>query len=89
MKLRLLGREYVACTNLRTEPVPAPLDDAGEGELAAMEGDVLLNPAAGARRLAEDLAALPQAGVRARRGLQLADDVDNLRREGLKKVIES
>ena len=89
MEPRYLGRKYVACTNLRTEPVPAALDDAGKGKLAAMEGDVLLNPAAGARRLAEDLATLPQAGVRARRGLQLADDVDNLSREGLKKVIES
>ena len=80
-----LGLKYVACTNLRAEPVPAPLDDAGEGKFAAMEGDVLLHPAAGARRLAEDFATLPQAGVRARRGLQLADDVDNLGKEGLKK----
>ena len=65
--------------------MPAALDDAGEGELASVECDMLFHPPPGTRRLAKDFAALPQAGVRARRGLQLADDVDNLRREGLKK----
>ena len=73
-------------TNLRAEAMPATLDDAGEGELAAMEGDVLLHPPARTRRLPENLAAFPQAGVGARGGLQLADHMDNLRKEGLIKA---
>ena len=61
--------------------MPAALDDAGEGELASMECDMLFHPPARAGRLAKNFAALPQAGVGARRGLQLADHVDNLRVE--------
>ena len=63
--------------------MPAALDDAGEGELASVECNMLFHPPAGTRWLAEDFAALPQAGVGARRGLQLADHVDNLRTKEL------
>ena len=59
--------------------MPAALDDAGEGELASVECDMLFHPPPRTRRLAKNFAALPQAGVGARRGLQLADHVDNLR----------
>ena len=58
--------------------MPAALNDAGEGELASMKCDMLFHPPARTRRLAKNFAALPQAGVGARRGLQLADNVDNL-----------
>ena len=58
--------------------MPAALDDAREGKLASMECDMLFHPPARTRRLAKNFAALPQAGVGTRRGLQLADHVDNL-----------
>ena len=59
----------------------AALDDAGECKLAPVEGDMFLHPPARTRGLPENFAALPEAGVGARRGLQLADHVDNLRME--------
>ena len=59
----------------------APLDNAGERKLASVEGDMFLHPPARTRGLPENFAALPEAGVGARRGLQLADHVDNLRVE--------
>ena len=68
-------------TDLRAEAVPATLDDAGEGKLATVERDMFFHPPARAGGLAKDFAALPQAGVGARRGLQLADHVDHLRVE--------
>ena len=61
--------------------MPAALNDAREGELASMECDMLFHPPTRTGRLAEDFAALPEAGVGARRGLQLANHVDNLRVE--------
>ena len=59
----------------------ASLDDAGERKLASVKRDMFLDPAARTRGLPENFAALPEAGVGARRGLQLADHVDNLRME--------
>ena len=55
----------ISCTDLRAESVPAALHDAGKGELAPVERDMLLDPAARTRRLAENFAALPQARVAA------------------------
>ena len=54
-----------AITDLRAEPHLAVADDAGEGELAAVGGHVLLQPTPGAGDHVEDLAAVPQAPERA------------------------
>ena len=59
----------------------ASLDDAGERKLASVKCDMFLHPPARTRGLPENFAALPEAGVGARRGLQLADHVDNLMME--------
>ena len=59
----------------------AALDDAGECKLASVECDMFFHPATRTGGLAKNFAALPEAGVGARRGLQLADHVDNLRME--------
>ena len=69
------------CTDLRAEAMSASLDDAGERKLASVKCDMFLHPPARTRGLPENFAALPEAGVGARRGLQLADHVDNLRME--------
>ena len=66
---------------LRAEPMSAALDDAGECKLASVECNMFLDPPTRTRGLPKNFAALPEAGVGARRGLQLADHVDNLRME--------
>ena len=53
----------LSLSHLRGEPLLAAADHAGEVELAAVRGDVLLEPRLGAAGLAAHLAARPQAHV--------------------------